>query len=93
MNQILTLNNISLQANKTQLPGGRKIEDTKVEAKLKRKVHVYCRSLFLNNNELRTIGNLRSILDFVMWNPEKLEWLDLSYNYIQEIEPEILKFT
>lgn len=28
-----------------------------------------------------------------MWNPEKLEWLDLSYNYFEHIEPEILKFT
>lgn len=73
--------------------GGRKTEDAKVEAKLKKKVHVYCTSIFLNNNELRTIGSLRNILDFVMWNPERLEWLDLSYNYLEHIEPEILKFT
>lgn len=27
-----------------------------------------------------------------MWNPEKLEWLDLSYNYLETIEPEVLQF-
>jgi Leucine-rich repeat (LRR) protein len=72
--------------------GGRKAEDTKVEAKRKKKVNVYCTSIFLNNNEIRTISSLRSILDFVMWNPERLEWLDLSYNYLERIEPEILQF-
>jgi Leucine-rich repeat (LRR) protein len=35
---------------------------------------------------------LRSILDVVMFNPARLEWLDLSYNYLEKIEPEILKF-
>jgi Leucine-rich repeat (LRR) protein len=27
-----------------------------------------------------------------MWNPGKLEWLDISYNYLEKIEPEVLKF-
>jgi Leucine-rich repeat (LRR) protein len=27
-----------------------------------------------------------------MWDPSKLEWLDLSYNYLQKIEPEIMLF-
>ena len=27
-----------------------------------------------------------------MWNPQNLEWLDLSYNYLERIEPEILNF-
>ena len=53
---------------------------------------MYCTSIFLNNNELRTVGSLRNILDFVMWNPDRLEWLDLSYNYFEHIEPEILQF-
>ena len=51
-----------------------------------------CTSLFLNNNEIRTIVNLRTTLDTVMWNPYNLEWLDLSYNYLEKIEPEILQF-
>lgn len=46
----------------------------------------------MNNNEIRTVKGLRSILDFVMWNPAKLEWLDLSYNYLDKIEPEIMNF-
>ena len=72
--------------------GGRKAEDTKVEAKRKKKVTVYCTSLFLQNNELRTVTNLRPILNFVMWYPERLEWLDLSYNYLERVDPEILEF-
>ena len=67
-------------------------EDQKVEAKRKKKVQIYCTSLFLNNNEIRSVVGLRSILDFVMWNPQRLEWLDLSYNYLERIEPEILNF-
>jgi len=63
-----------------------------VEAKRKKLVNVYCTSIFLNNNELRTAMGLRNILDSVMWEPSKLEWLDLSYNYLQRIEPEILEF-
>ena len=72
--------------------GGRKAEDAKVEAKKKKKVRVICTSLFLNNNELRTIYGLRSILDSVMYSPDKLEWLDISYNYLERIEDEVLNF-
>jgi Leucine-rich repeat (LRR) protein len=72
---------------------GRKNEDTKIEAKRKKQVNVVCTSIFLNNNELRTIVNLRSTLDYVMiYNPVNLEWLDLSYNYLETIEPELLNF-
>lgn len=27
-----------------------------------------------------------------MWYPERLEWLDISYNYLERIDPEILCF-
>lgn len=91
INNLLANNNISLQANKNQLLG-RKNEDTKVEAKRKKIVNVFCTSIFLNNNEVRTIFGLRSVLDSVMWEPSKLEWLDLSYNYLERIEMEVLEF-
>jgi Leucine-rich repeat (LRR) protein len=71
---------------------GRKNEDTKVEAKRKKMVHVYCTSIFLNNNEIRTIIGLRNVLESVMWEPFRLEWLDLSYNFLVKIEPELLEF-
>lgn len=80
-----------MQANKNQLLG-RKNEDTKVEAKRKKLVAVQCTSIFLNNNEIRTIVGLRSILDSVMWEPSRLEWLDLSYNFLEKIEFELLEF-
>ena len=72
--------------------GVRKAEDTKIEAKKKKRVVVICTSLLLNNNQLRSLENMRSILDFVMFNPSRLEWLNLSYNYLQSIDEEILKF-
>jgi len=56
-------------------------------------VIVQCNSLFLNNNELRSINNLSSILQSVMYAPHKLQWLDLSYNYLTKINDEIPKFT
>lgn len=71
---------------------GRKNEETKAEAKRKKIVNVVCTSIFLNNNEIRTVVNLRSVLDSVMWEPHRLEWLDLSYNFLERIEPEILNF-
>ena len=71
---------------------GRKNEDTKQEAKKKKKVRVICTSLFLNNNEIRTFTGLRGILENVMYSPEKLEWLDISYNYLEKIDDEILNF-
>lgn len=55
-------------------------------------MNVICTSIFLNNNEIRTVFGLRSILDSVMFDPSRLEWLDLSYNYLVKIEPEILDF-
>lgn len=54
---------------------------------------VECTSLFLNNNELRHINNLSGILESVMYAPHKLQWLDLSYNYLVKINDEIPKFT
>jgi len=56
-------------------------------------VIVECTSLFLNNNEIRKIDNLTSILQSVMYSPHKLQWLDLSYNYLVKINDEIPKFT
>ena len=51
-----------------------------------------CTSLFLNNNELRVITGMRGILEHVMYAPDRLEWLDLSYNYLEKIEDELLNF-
>ncbi len=48
--------------------------------------------MFLNNNEIRTLKNLPDTLQYVMWRPENLEWLDLSYNYLATIDKELLAF-
>jgi Leucine-rich repeat (LRR) protein len=49
-----------------------------------------CTALFLNNNQIRSIKGLNDVLQFVMFSPQKLEWLDLSYNYLQNIDKELL---
>lgn len=49
-------------------------------------------SLFLQNNELSSINNLYTVLHDVMWNHHNLQWIDLSYNHLTEIELEILNF-
>lgn len=90
--------NISLQANKNAqgtVGPGRKTEEGPgkgTENASKKAVHTVCTSLFLNNNEIRTIKGLRDILNYVVWQPQNLEWIDLSYNYLQNIDKELLSF-
>jgi len=84
-------NNI-LFANKQGAMGGRKVEETKTETKKKIVVKKHTTSLFLQNNELRTIVELPRVLQDVMWNSEGLLWLDLSYNYLESIEQDLLQF-
>lgn len=50
------------------------------------------RSLFLQNNEIRTVFELPKILVDVMYNSQQLLWLDLSYNYLETIETDLLEF-
>lgn len=38
------------------------------------------------------MDSLSSVLQEVMWTTNHLVWLDLSYNYLVNIEDEILKF-
>ena len=50
--------------------GGRKTEEGSgkaAESTRKKAVHTVCTSLFLNNNEIRTIKGLRDILNYVVW--------------------------
>jgi len=88
---ILQLHNISLQQNKNAL-GGRKTEDTKVESKKQIVVKRETLTLFLQNNELRNLIDMAEVLEAVMWTSQRILWLDLSYNYLVDIEDEILNF-
>ena len=76
-----------------QLGGaGNKGEEGKNERVRKKYVKTETRTLFLNNNEIRSIDSLLPTLNSVMREPERLKWLDLSFNYLEHIEPEILCF-
>ena len=50
-------------------------------------------ALLLNNNELRDIkGLFDTLYESVLYAPDRLEWINLSYNYLIKIDDEILKF-
>lgn len=67
-----------------------KQEDAKPGETKKFVVNKTTTSLFLQKNEFRTIVGLSSILKDVMWNSSRLQWIDLSYNYLERIEDEIV---
>lgn len=91
--EILQKNNISISQTKNAMgAGGRKQEDTKVETKKKLVVRKQTNILFLQNNEIRSILGMASVLETVMFNSQNLIWLDLSYNYLENIEEELLNF-
>lgn len=71
---------------------GKQGEENKKEDKKKKSVKKVCRTLLLNNNEIRTINSLLPTLELVMSVPSKLKWLDLSFNYLTKIEPDVLNF-
>ena len=72
--------------------GGRKVEETKTETKKKIVIKKQTTTLFLQNNHFRTIANLPKVLIDVMYNSQNLIWLDLSYNYLETIEANLLEF-
>lgn len=86
--KVLSTYNISLNQAKTNFNAGRKNE----EVKTKKKIEKECKTLFLTKNKLLNIAGLYDILGVVMWNHDQLKWIDLSYNKLVKIEPEILKF-
>ena len=79
-------------ANTKNAMGNRKADDVKVEQTKKMVVRKQTQALFLQNNEIRSIANLYTILKDVMYNHNNMLWLDLSYNYLTEIESEIQNF-
>ena len=73
--------------------GGRKQDDGKEEAQRKKEVTYHVNSLMLNNNQIREITYLYDTLkNYVLYDVDKLQWLNLSYNYLTKIQDEILNF-
>ena len=92
INLIIQNNNILLQGKQGPI-GGRKVEETKKETKKKIVVQSQTTALFLQNNEFRTLFELPKVLEDVMYHPENLQWLDISYNYLETIDADLLEFT
>ena len=93
VNSLLANHYVQLQASKNIL-GGRKHDDGNEEEKRKKQIEYSTDSLLLNNNEFRNIDGLANTLLWVLpkSNPNQLQWLNLSYNYLTKIDPEILNF-
>lgn len=73
--------------------GGRKQEEGGEEASRKKDVVLHVNALLLNNNCLRDLKDMHSTLcDYVLYEPDRLQWINLSYNYLVKIDEEILKF-
>ncbi|KAI4454543.1 leucine-rich repeat-containing protein 51 [Holotrichia oblita] len=50
------------------------------------------KGIWLNNNKLTNIRNMDTLVASVIESPEKLSWVDFSFNYITHIDEIILKF-
>jgi len=72
--------------------GGSKKAEEQLEDKRKKRVIIYTNQLFLNNNDIRSLTGLSSILDNVMYFPDRLQSLNLSHNYLEKIDSELLNF-
>ena len=85
-------NSIPLSQGRGGNAMGKRAEDAKAEATKKIVVPKITTAVFLQNNEIRSITGLPGILKEVMWNSNYILWLDLSNNYLETIEDEILNF-
>ena len=93
INNILSNFSVSLTASKVGVMGARKQEDGKEEYQRRKEITYYVNALLLNKNELRSISGLYDVLSkHVLYEPDRLQWLNLSYNYLVKIEREILSF-
>ena len=83
----------ALEATKKATEDARKnAEENKkqeVEAKKKIVVQQETVSLFLQQNQIYSINGLSAIMDEVMYNPQRLLWIDLSTNYLKEIDEDL----
>ncbi|KAF2881896.1 hypothetical protein ILUMI_24277 [Ignelater luminosus] len=50
------------------------------------------RSIWLNNNKLTNIQHVDTLVHAVLEQPEKLGWIDFSFNYITHLDDGLLKF-
>ena len=93
VSEILQTFSISLTQQKAGGGGARKAEDGSEEATRKKEMNFSRTCLLLNNNHLRDLTGLYSVLESkVMRTPRHLTWLNLSYNHMVSIDAEILQF-
>lgn len=50
------------------------------------------KAVWINNNKLTNVANLDVFLNSILEYPEKLGWIDLSFNYITHLDPILQKY-
>jgi hypothetical protein len=70
-----------------------KVPGRQASTMIKRRVRKVTIAVKLNNNSIDSLTDLPQALDFVMDDPlRNLQWIDLSFNQLHAIQPELLEF-
>ncbi|XP_013785888.1 leucine-rich repeat-containing protein 51-like [Limulus polyphemus] len=59
---------------------------------VKEKGKIDTKAIRFNNNNLVTSSGLKSFVDSLLYDPERLSWLDLSFNMLNAVEEDITHF-
>ncbi|KAM3129894.1 hypothetical protein pb186bvf_018003 [Paramecium bursaria] len=62
------------------------IIDDQKQAKEEYNVYLYTCSLILSYNRIQSLTNFHSFIDQIMYNCQKLQWIDLSHNVIENLD-------
>lgn len=90
---ILANYSVSLNAAKNGVMGGRKQDEGGEEASRKKEIALHVNAILLNNNYLRDLKDFHVTLTRdVLEEPDRLQWINLSYNYLEKIDKELLNF-
>lgn len=91
INNLINQHHVSLAAVTKNITG-KVIDENKVLQTKQAKINLVTTGLLISYNEIRDLLNLKKIVDTVMYNPDKLSWIDVSHNYLQNITKEFQHF-
>lgn len=74
------------------MEGPRETRTGKIPERGKSNRKYLTKSIWLNNNKLTSIKDMEILVESVLEHPEKLGWIDFSFNFITTIDESITKF-
>lgn len=74
------------------LEGPRETRTGKIPERGKSNRKYLTKAIWLNNNKLTNTKDMDVLVETVLEHPEKLGWIDFSFNYITTIDESITKF-